>query len=251
MASRRLERHRPRTDCWRAQPCLEPRILPVPAPLAPGRRRPVHRQPLARAQQRLECGSRAYGSHRSTLALAEPADPGAAQGQALVNASDSAYYRIKAAYVFWMLRGLAGDTALSAALRAYVPAEDTRPEYFEELLERASGKNLRWFFDSWVYQDRGLPDLAVTNVFPTRGSGSAQYLVAVDVANDGYADVEVPVTVRSLTSSVTETVRILGRSKATHRFSIEGAPTEVLVNDGTVPEVQASIHQQTLRAAAP
>jgi hypothetical protein len=186
---------------------------------------------------------------RSMLALIEPADPGAAPGETLLNASDTAYYRVKAAYVLWMLRDLAGDTALSAALRAYVPAEDTSPEYFEHLLERASGKNLRWFFDSWVYQDRGLPDLSIANVFPARGSGVGQYIVAVDVSNDGYADTEVPVTVRSQNSSVTERVRILGRSKATHRFSIEGLPTEVVVNDGSIPEVQASVHQQALTVA--
>jgi hypothetical protein len=187
---------------------------------------------------------------RSTLALTEPADPGAAPGETLVNASDTAYYRIKASYVLWMLRDLASDAALSAALRAYVPAEDTRPEYFEELLERTSGKNLRWFFDSWVYQDRGLPDLAIASVFPTRGAGAGQYLVAVDVANDGYADTEVPVTVRSQSASLTERVRVLGRSKTTHRFLIDGTPTEVVLNDGSIPEVQASVHQQALTVAA-
>ncbi len=58
---------------------------------------------------------------RGTLAMAEPADPGAASGEALIDASDTTYYRTKAAYVLWMLRDLAGDTALSAALRAYSP----------------------------------------------------------------------------------------------------------------------------------
>src|ERR1700681_537704 len=149
-----------------------------------------------------------------------------------------------------MLRDLASDAALSAALRASVPAEDIRPEYFEELLERTSGKNLRWFFDSWVYQDRGLPDLAIASVFPTRGAGAGQYLVAVDVANDGYADTEVPVTVRSQSASLTERVRVLGRSKTTHRFLIDGTPTEVVLNDGSIPEVQASVHQQALTVAA-
>jgi hypothetical protein len=144
---------------------------------------------------------------------------------------------------------LAGDTALSAALRAYLPAEDASPEYFEHLLERASGKNLRWFFDSWVYQDRGLPDLSIAGVFPAHGAGAGRYIVAVDVSNDGYADVEVPVTVRALNSSVTERVQVLGRSKATHRFLIDGPPTEVVVNDGSIPEVQASVHQQTLTMA--
>ncbi len=63
-------------------------------------------------------------SGRTALALAEPASPGESSGQPLAQAISPVYYRTKAAYVFWMLRDLAGDAALSAALRAYSPAED-------------------------------------------------------------------------------------------------------------------------------
>ncbi len=94
-----------------------------------------------------------------------------------------------------------------------------------------------------------MPDLSIANVFPARAAGVGQYLVAVDVANDGYAETEVPVTVRSQDASATERVHLLPRSKTTHRFLLQGMPTEVSVNDGTVPEVQASIHQQTLTVA--
>ena len=50
---------------------------------------------------------------------AEPASPGESPGQPLAQAISPVYYRTKATYVFWMLRDLAGDAALSAALRAY------------------------------------------------------------------------------------------------------------------------------------
>ena len=94
-----------------------------------------------------------------------------------------------------------------------------------------------------------MPGLSISGVFPARGTGAGRYIVAVDVSNDGYADVEVPVTVRALNSSVTERVQVLGRSKSTHRFLIDGPPTEVVVNDGSIPDVQASVHQQTLTMA--
>ena len=86
-----------------------------------------------------------------------------------------------------MLRDLAGDKALGAALRAYDPAADTDPAYFEKLLEQTSGKDLRWFFDAWVYHDRGLPDLSIVNVYSSRTTQADQWLVSVEVANDGYA----------------------------------------------------------------
>lgn len=183
---------------------------------------------------------------RGALALGEPSSPGEGAGQTLIDASDAVYYRSKATYVLWMLRDLAGDKALSAALRAYDPTQDTAPEYFEHLLEQASGKDLRWFFDDWVYRDRGLPDLSIAATFPSASAQAGQYLVAIDLQNDGYAAAEVPVTVKSQTTALTERVRITARSKVSHRMLVQGLPTEIDLNDGTVPEVQASVHQRTI-----
>ena len=189
-------------------------------------------------------------SARASLALAEPATPGDAGAQDLIHPSDTIYYQAKAAYVLWMLRDVTSDAALAAALEAYAPEQDSSPDYFEHLLEKTSGKDLRWFFDAWVYHDRGLPDLSIAGVFPSRSATAGQYLVALDVANDGYADAEVPVAVRSGDTSVTERLLVPARSKVSHRILIQGLPTEVQVNDGTVPEVQASVHVQTLNAVA-
>lgn len=188
---------------------------------------------------------------RGPLTLAEPEG---GNGQPLNEASDPVYFRTKATYVLWMLRGIAGDKALAAALRAYDPAKDSTgaegQDYFEKLLEQASGKDLKWFFDDWVYRDAGLPDLSVAGVFPSKTSVPGQYLVAVDVANDGYAVADVPVTMRSQGTTVTERMRIPPRSREVHRMLIQGSPLEVLVNDGTVPEVQSSVHSKTMGDAA-
>ncbi|MGD0547265.1 MAG: hypothetical protein ABR991_05490, partial [Terracidiphilus sp.] len=97
-------------------------------------------------------------ANRSALALAEPASPGQSPGQPLAQAISPVYYRTKAAYVLWMLRDLAGDAALSAALRAYDPANG---KSFEQLLEAASRPDLAWFFADWVDADKGLPDLSI------------------------------------------------------------------------------------------
>jgi len=184
---------------------------------------------------------------RGALAVGEPASPGESSGQPLIAASDAVYYRSKATYILWMLRDLAGDKPLSAALRAYDPAQDTSPDYFEHVLEQSSGKDLKWFFDDWVYHDKGLPDLSIAGVFPSASAQSGQYLVAIDLVNNGYATAEVPLTVRSgPTTQQTLRVQIPARSKITHRMLIQGKPTEVLLNDGVVPEVQASVHQRDL-----
>jgi hypothetical protein len=186
---------------------------------------------------------------RGALSLAEPGDAASAS-QALVTARDPVYYRTKATYVLWMLRDLAGENALGRALREYQPGSDTTGTGFEQVLERASGKDLKWFFEDWVYHDRGLPDLSIAGVYPNKADVPGTYIVAVDVANSGTVEAEVPVSVSSGTTTVTERLRIPAKSRISHRFVLPGQPVEVAVNDGTVPEVQASVHRQTLGVAA-
>ena len=188
---------------------------------------------------------------RAALALAEPESPGESDGQPLIACISPVYYRTKAAYVFWMLRDIVGDAALSAALRAYDPAKDTAPDAFEKLIEQAGQRHaLGWFFADWVYHDKGLPDLSIESVYPSTASVAGSYLVAVNVANNGYAAVEAPVQVISGLTSVTQRVQLAGRSKSVQRILLQGEPTEVRVNNGTIPETQATIHSKTLDAPA-
>ena len=195
---------------------------------------------------------------RQALALAEPESPGESAGQPLATAISPVFYRSKATYVLWMLRDIVGDATLSAALRAYDPVRDvgkgTAREAgagsFETLVEQAGERrNLGWFFNDWVDADKGLPDLSIESVFPTP-QPAGNWLVAVNLSNSGYATAEVPVTVRSLQTSITQRVRIPPRGKVVQRVLIQGEPTEVQLNDGTVPETEASVHVTRLDAAS-
>ena len=224
-------------------------------------------------------------SGRTALALAEPSSPGESAGQPLAQAIAPVYYRTKATYVFWMLRDLAGDPALSAALRAYDPAADAAhglgptagSAYFEKLVEQAGlRRDLSWFFSDWVDADKGLPDITIDNVFPTAAAGppppiphstkaqsaasptgtqtvsgpdASDWFVAVNLSNSGYAAAEVPVTVRNADTSVTQRVLVPARGKVTQHLLIQGRPTQVQANDGTIPETEASIHIRNLSDA--
>jgi hypothetical protein len=172
---------------------------------------------------------------------------GQSLGQSLVEARSEVYYRTKAAAVLWMLRSIAGEDALKKALQSYRhDKNDANPEEFEKVLEQTSGKDLRWFFDDWVYRDRGLPDLSIRHVssrqVPDEATKAGGWLIAVDVHNDGDAVAEVPVTVRSGTLTATDRLRIPAHSDAATRILFQGTPNEVMVNDGTVPELQSSQH---------
>jgi hypothetical protein len=187
---------------------------------------------------------------RPALALAEPASPGEGSGEDLLHATSAVYYRTKAEYVLWMLRDVVGDQALQSALQQYDPAQDTTPDYFEKLLEKASSRDLKWFFDDWVYRDRGLPDLSIGGVYPSR-EGLHQVLVAVEIRNDGYAAAEVPVTLKGLGGTVTRRVLVPAHGRITHRMTFSEDPVEVDVNDGSVPEVRDSVHERIITAAKP
>jgi aminopeptidase N len=191
------------------------------------------------------------------LSLAEPeiaqnADPTVPVGQSLIQARDEVYYRTKAAAVLWMLRSIVGEEALKQAMQQYRQSEkgDVDPKQFQRVLERASKRDLGWFFEDWVYRDRGLPDLAIASVtprkLPSKAPGDESWLIAIEVKNDGDAAAEVPVTVRSGTLTTTEKLRIMGRSTASTRIVFAGRPDEVVVNDGSVPEVAAATHTKLI-----
>jgi hypothetical protein len=182
---------------------------------------------------------------RQALAVAEPSSPGESAGQPLAQATSPVYYRTKAAYVFWMLRDLAGDGALAAALHDYDPA---KPGELEKLIEQHAGRDLGWFFADWVDADKGLPDLAIDSVFPSSAQ-AGNMLVAVNISNSGYASAEVPVTVQTDNTSVTQRILVPARGKADRRILIQGPPTEVQANDGAVPETEASVHVKMLTDA--
>jgi hypothetical protein len=173
-------------------------------------------------------------------------------GQPLVSATDELYYRRKAAAVWWMLRNIAGDKPLQQALTEWrdQPLASDDPTIqaiaFEKLLEKTSGKDLGWFFADWVLRDRGLPDLSIVDVEPrlmAAGKGhDSGWLVSVTVRNDGAPAVDVPLNILSGAFTTNTRIHIAGFSNATTRVIVNAPPTEVILNDGSTPEVRAATH---------
>ena len=200
------------------------------------------------------------------LTLAEPAlaaGKTAPVGQPLPSASSEFYYRRKAAAVWWMLRDIAGEDALkqslqawrvqpaaTASAQAWTQSAESDAVRFETVLEKTSGKDLRWFFDDWVLHDRGLPDLTLVDVtpreLPAATGKSSGWLVAVTVRNDGAAVADVPLVIRAGSYSTTQRMRVPGFGSTTTRVVVEAPPTEVAVNDGSTPEQRTSTHTREI-----
>jgi hypothetical protein len=156
-------------------------------------------------------------------------------GQPLVSTFDETYYRSKAAYVWWMLRDMVGDEALKQTIRNYRADDDKDPKYVERLIEAAAKRDLGWFFDDWVYQDRGLPDFRVQAVHPWTTEKGVQF-VTVTLENLGNAGAEVAFTIEFEGGEITKRIEVRGKSTATTRVELPKPPIEIVVNDGGVPE---------------
>ncbi|HKM46120.1 MAG TPA: hypothetical protein VJX69_00945 [Terriglobales bacterium] len=178
------------------------------------------------------------GLHRAAFLDSEKEVSAAPQknpGQPLASTFDETYYRSKAAYVWWMLRDLVGDDALKQAIRKYRAEDDKDPKYVEQLVEAAAKRDLGWFFDDWVYQDRGLPDFHVQSVHPWTTEKGVQF-ITVTLENLGNAGAEVPFTILFEGGEITKRIEVRAKGTATTRVELPRPPIEIVVNDGSVPE---------------
>lgn len=183
--------------------------------------------PLAQAEQNEQASSSSAKSQPESVSRPQP----------LIDTSDEIFLRGKGGFVFWMLRDMLGDAVLQHALAAYKSLDDTSPSYFQGLLEEGRKRDLEWFFDDWVYRDRGLPEFRVENVYarPLLQNSRQVFLVTVTVENRGNAGAEVPVKI--ITAAGERSLRMIvpARQKASARAQVPGSPTSAEANDGSVP----------------
>jgi hypothetical protein len=168
-------------------------------------------------------------------AIAAQRNPNAATEQSLINTASEEFYRSKAMYVWWMLRDMVGESTMKAVVAAYRQEQDKEPSYVQHLIAAQSKRDLEWFFDDWVYRDRGLPDFRIVSVYP-RQTLRNTYLVTVTVENLGGAGAEVPVVAPYQGLESTERVELRGKSQNSVRLQTTTVPDQITVNDGGVPE---------------
>jgi aminopeptidase N len=161
------------------------------------------------------------------------------ESRSLISTTDEELYRSKAMCVWWMLRDMIGDASLKKVLANYRPEEDKDPSYVQHLIAIQTQRDLGWFFDDWVYHDRGLPNFKVESAFARKALGNA-YIVTVTVDDLGNAGAEVPISVKFVGGEVTKRLEVRAKNKAVIRIETPATPLEIVVNDGSVPEVDMS-----------
>jgi hypothetical protein len=178
------------------------------------------------------------GLHRAAFSEAEKqtaaSTPENEVNRSLVKTTNEELYRSKAMYVWWMLRDMVGEQALKKAFAAYRPEQDKDPSYMPHLIQSQTQRDLEWFFNDWVYRDRGLPDLKVESAFSRKTTSG--YLLTITVENRGEAGAEVPLTVKFAGGEIGRRLEVRAKSKGVIRVETSAAPVEIVVNDGSVPE---------------
>jgi len=128
-----------------------------------------------------------------------------------------------------------GEPALKKAFASYQPDRDKEPSYMQRLVQAQTQRDLEWFFDDWVYRDRGLPDFKVASAF-TRKTLPEGFMVTITVENQGGTGAEVPVTVKFSGGEISKRIVVRGKSSGVIRVEVPKAPEEIVINDGSVPE---------------
>jgi hypothetical protein len=155
--------------------------------------------------------------------------------RSLVNTTNEELYRSKAMCVWWMLRDMVGEPGLKKAIAAYRPEQDKEPSYMPRLIAAQTQRDLEWFFDDWVYRDRGLPDFKVEAAF-SRKTMTGSFMLTITLDNLGTAGAEVPVIVKFTGGEIMRRLEVHAKNKAVIRVEVPAAPQEIVVNDGSVPE---------------
>lgn len=178
--------------------------------------------------------------HRTALVeLEKVSSENKPKDNSLITSLDDFRVQTKSMYVWWMLRDMVGENELYAALHNYKAADDSDPKYMQKMIEAQAHRDLQWFFDDWVYHDRGLPELRVSSVYPSP-LPTGGYMVTVMVENRGEAGAEIPVTLHTEGSEASGKLVVAGKSKASVRIQTPSLPRDVTLNDGSVPESDTS-----------
>jgi aminopeptidase N len=135
----------------------------------------------------------------------------------------------KGAWVLHMLRGIVGDKAFFAGLKNYYNRHKDSVASTEDLrvaLEKASGRDLKHFFDRWIYK-AGHPVYQIR----WRSLGRGMIELTLDQKQDDEAFLQ-PVTVEIKTKTGVRRVVIMPKDKTTSISVRSADPTAIVVDPG-------------------
>ena len=142
----------------------------------------------------------------------------------------------KGAVILEMLRGILGPVNFKRSIQRFLNDHAFQPVHaydFITAIKDATGQNMEWFFDQWIYS-AGHPEITVTQNWDTAGT----LTLAVEQSQDMVAPFayRIPVNIRIHTDSGVQEEQIwLSERTNTFEFQIDSRPRFVRFDaDGTL-----------------
>src|SRR5262249_40378847 len=165
----------------------------------------------------------------------------------------------KGALVLQMLKQYLGERRFWASVNGYLKAhafDNATTDDFRQAVLAATGENLDWFWDQWIYQ-AGYPELSIAARYDS--SAATLTLVVAQVQPDStHADstglryttpaaFRMPVTIRVGTAKgdVTTRAQLSRRQDTVLVRDLKSAPTMVIFDEGNAILKQMSFDQPT------
>lgn len=141
----------------------------------------------------------------------------------------------KGAIIMFMLKAHLGEEAFWRGLKHYTQKhayENVETQDLKKAFEEATGQNLYWFFDQWLYT-KGLPKLEVKTKYSRRNSTITMTVTQTQNIEETSLFL-LPVTVVIDDGSITRHSIFIEESKQTFTFPSSGKPNMVLFDEGNL-----------------
>lgn len=141
------------------------------------------------------------------------------------------YIYARGAAILHMLRGILGDELFFKSIKHYVDKfqfQNVDSHNFENAVREASGKNLNWFFDEWLYKG-GHPVFNVNYSYDELNQKlilSVSQMQKVDEITPVYK-MPVEIYIETASEKITKTIRV-DSLKNTFQFNLKSKPLLVL-----------------------
>ncbi|HMK50023.1 MAG TPA: ChaN family lipoprotein, partial [Thermodesulfovibrionales bacterium] len=136
----------------------------------------------------------------------------------------------KGAMVFHMLKKLLGDEVFLKAVQTLAKErsfQETSWDDVREIFEKASGKDLRFFFGQWLNR-KGIPDVVIKDAAVTVVKGVPT--VSFEVVQNGEPySLELPVRIATDKGALNEVIHV-GKAREKIELPMDGNPSEMVVD---------------------
>jgi hypothetical protein len=150
----------------------------------------------------------------------------------------------KGTMLFHMLRGATGDEVFFNALRRLIRENKCQKTSWADIrtaFEKASGKNLEWFFSQWL-ERKGVPEIEIKDQRVTVVHGVQTISFEIIQKGEPYR-FALPLTIRTDKGEVMQTLNI-EKEKEKFELPVEGTPLEI-VFDRDYDVMRKLVHEES------